>query len=113
MKKFDWYDFLNRAIAGKVKDSEITNAEDDAEDWVTCACGNQCSIIPRDPDGGPLDEKLYELGCQFSYAITDHAWKEAIKILDKIENRSVILIEKEVNRMIDIIKERGYKVTKK
>lgn len=37
--------------------------------WVTCACGNQCAIIPRDIYNSPEDEDLYILGQGFSESI--------------------------------------------
>lgn len=112
MKKFNWYDFLNRAIKGKITNSEVANAQDYARDWVTCACGNQCSIIPRDEDGEPWDNTLSELGGNFSYEVDDCRWKEALNILNKIEKRSALLINKEINRMSKTLEENGYKVIK-
>jgi hypothetical protein len=112
MKKFDWYDFLNRAIKGNITESEIADAQDDARSWITCACGNQCSILPRTEDGEPCDDFLAELGGDFSYEIDDCKWKDALKILKKIEKRSTLLINKELNRMSKVLEENGYKVTK-
>lgn len=113
MKKFNWYKFLERAMKGKVSESEIADAQDDAESWVTCAVGNQCSIIPRDAKGGgPLDDELYDLGCDFDTAIFDKKWEKAKKLLDKIEIRSALLINKELEKMSKTLKEYGYKVTK-
>ena len=111
-KKFNWYDFLNRANEGKATEGEIANAKDDSEDWVTCAVGNQCAIIPRDEDDSPIDNTLYKLGSDFMDDILDEKWKKAIKTLDKIEKRSTILIQKELDKMINNIKGQGYKVTK-
>jgi hypothetical protein len=110
--KFNWYDFLNRAIKGKVTIPEIANAKDDASNWVTCACGNQCSILPRDEEGEPWDDLLAELGRDFSFEIDDCNWKDALNILNKIEKRSALLIGKELDKMIKTIKSQGYKVTK-
>lgn len=51
---------------------ELKNMERAAGNWVTCACGNQCDIIPRknwksadDDFGQPDDPELYRLGMQF------------------------------------------------
>ena len=110
--KFNWYDFLNRAIKGKISDSEIANAQDDAANWVTCACGNQCSILPRDEDGEPYDDFLAELGSDFSYEIDDQNWKDALNILNKIEKRSALLINKEIKKMSKALEDNGYKVIK-
>jgi hypothetical protein len=110
--KFNWYDFLNRAIKGNITESEVADAQDDANNWVTCACGNQCSIIPRDEDGEPWDNTLSDLGSDFSYEIDDCKWKDALKILNKIEKRSALLINKEIKKMSKALEDNGYKVTK-
>jgi len=110
--KFNWYNFLNRAIKGKVTIPEIADAQDDAANWVTCACGNQCSILPRDEDGEPWDEFLAELGSEFSYEIDDCNWEDALNILNKIEKRSALLINKEIKKMSKTLEENGYKVIK-
>lgn len=68
------------------------NAVDKAGDWVTCACGNQCSIIPR-IGNAPIDGKLYTLGLEFPSAIADGDFLGAMEILHKIEERSCELIQ--------------------
>lgn len=70
-KTFDW----NVALAKDCKDmteKEVKKMDELAQQWVTCACGNQCAIIPRAEQetdirkpGSPLDEKLHELGTHF------------------------------------------------
>jgi len=112
MNKFNWYDFLSRAIEGKAKESEIVDAQDNSFSWVTCAVGNQCAIIPRDAEGGPLDGTLYDLGVIFNSVVEDSNWKKALQILNRIEKLSAILIQKELDKMIKTIKAQGYKVTK-
>jgi hypothetical protein len=62
---YDWNDFLARAIKGATAGYEETWAINKAASWVTCACGNQCSIIPRDEDGEPQDKILSALGVDF------------------------------------------------
>lgn len=63
-----------------------------AQGWVTCACGNQCIIIPRNYNGVPKDEELKRLGNQFSWAVTDRKRTKALVILGWIEERSQQLI---------------------
>jgi hypothetical protein len=112
--KFNWYKFLDRAAKGKLVGSELADAQDDVESWVTCAVGNQCSIIPRNEESGgePVDDRLYGLGCDFCESIKNEEWNTAKKIVDKIEKRSALLINKELDKMIKTIKEYGYKVMK-
>jgi len=61
-KEFDWNKFLKKE---KFTEEDLDNAESLASDWVTCACGNMCSIIPRKA-GRPLDKKLARLGERFA-----------------------------------------------
>lgn len=93
---FDWNAFLNK----KKHDSyDWFHAEWLAKSWVTCACGNQCHIIPRErrlrrsADGAPKDYRLLELGKKFYGAICEKRIGEAKEILAKIEIRSAELIQ--------------------
>lgn len=106
-KPFDWNRFLAKK---KFTDDELMEADELAGNWVTCACGNQCSIIPRvkghyKSAGEPKDYQLYELGLDFSHAVSDmaqyyggdtggfeEARDEAIQTLAVIEKRSAVLI---------------------
>lgn len=110
---FDWNDFLDRAMKNETSFKERTKAVQLASSWVTCACGNQCDIIDRDSyDGEPMDENLSDLGMMFYHYVEDSEWKEAKKILKKIEKRSAKLIEKKINDSIEVLKKFNYKVTK-
>jgi hypothetical protein len=66
-----------------------------AGNWVSCACGNQCSIIPRreDGDGYPLDRELKNLGMSFYYAVREREVKRSLEVLNQIETRSAQLIK--------------------
>ena len=114
---FDWNKFLNKK---KYSEDELGSAKDAARSWVTCACGSQCHIIPRDQEdkSRPLDSKLYELGLDFYNAIqymqdpsdsentkTFEDNKEtAIETLQQIELRSSILIKHEIRKRVNILK---------
>jgi hypothetical protein len=91
-KKFDWKVELEKRLAKNLK--PIPTLSKKSKSWVTCACGNQCAAIPRKDDGSPWDEELQELGTSFFYKVGDGNWQEALNILEKIENRSAILIRK-------------------
>ncbi len=105
---FDWNRELDRLIdGGELSRQEYLELIDKAGSWVTCACGNQCSIIPRakqNGDGGryrgaPLDETLYLLGCDFlNEAVGEKDWMFAKDILVRIEHRSAQLIREELAR---------------
>lgn len=89
---FDWNQFLSTE---EHTDEEWEEASWLAAEWPTCACGNQCSIIPRDyMTGKPEDMTLYCLGMVFSNAIDGKSVQEAKEILMKIEKRSAELIAK-------------------
>ena len=70
---FDWNAFFAKT---NFTIDEIANASSLAGDWITCACGQQCSVIPRGgPDGSdsssePMDPELSELGMKFYKSIT-------------------------------------------
>ncbi len=91
---FDWNAFLDRAIKGHVTPQERRLAADMASSWVTCACGNQCSVIKRRSDGEPMDTVLSNLGYEFYEEMTRGFYRDAKKILNKIERRSAKLIQK-------------------
>lgn len=97
---FDWRTTLDKAINRDLGDG-LNEDEHEAlielaQGWVTCACGNQCAIIPRDINGQPRDENLIRLGARFFYAIEDGEWEYAKEVLEQIEARSDILIKQEL-----------------
>jgi hypothetical protein len=63
-----------------------------ASQWVTCACGNQCALIPRGFDGAPLDEKLAKLGIAFCGDVGWYNLHLARQTLRQIELRSAELL---------------------
>ncbi len=88
---FDWRAFLKQPF---ISVGEWEDAEALAGNWVTCACGNQCDIIPRQfPTGAPIDSQLAILGIKFQDAIKAGHSNHALQILDQIEARSIYLIQ--------------------
>lgn len=74
--------------------------------WVTCACGNQCAIIPRysstcsdGVEGMPMDDLLRSLGGQFYTHVAREGWDHAEAVLDEIESRSAIVIAEELAKL--------------
>lgn len=90
---FDWNDFLRKAIQLEPNWNQKKIAQTFARSWTTCACGQQCNIIPRNTGGCPIDSELYHLGCMFMSCIDLDEWEKAQEILQKIEQRSAKLIE--------------------
>lgn len=88
-KPFDWWDALNNPE--KYKDDDVDLPEISG-DWITCACGNQCDVIPRESSGKPKDLILIDLGYEFHNLIKDQNWDDAKEILSQIEERSSFLI---------------------
>lgn len=97
-KPFDWNKFLNKA---RITEKEWDDAFTKAHSWTTCACGNQCAVIPRDEKGKPDDELLVTLGGDngFYGAIKDKNVAEAKHFLEMIEIRSSYLIRKHFDEM--------------
>jgi hypothetical protein len=86
---FDWNAFLAQP---EHTEAEWSHAFRLAGDWVTCACGNQCAVLPREDDGEPLDTVLSDLGQDFYMSI---AWEDAEgakRILADIELRTAYLL---------------------
>ena len=96
--KFDWYDALMDARAGRLTEDDHDELTRKAEDWTMCACGNMCDLIPRretreldnfrEGRGSPLDDELRQLGMDFSEQVEEKDWFSAINTLSNIEYRS-------------------------
>jgi hypothetical protein len=89
-RAFDWNEFLKNPP--QYPSIEHYRACDLASEWVTCACGNLCDIIPRSPIGRPSDRELESLGVDFHYSVKGGEWQKAKEILAKIEKRSEEII---------------------
>lgn len=89
---FDWKKALSAKRISEITWDELSRR---AGDWVTCACGNQCAIIPRHENGEPKDKVLALLGGPqgFYDAIRERDKKYAIELLELIELRSEALIK--------------------
>jgi hypothetical protein len=90
-KSFDWNAFLENPP--QYLSNEHDMACNLAADWVTCACGNLCDIIPRSQIGRPCDRELEILGVHFHYSIKGADFTRAKETLAKIEKRSAEIIE--------------------
>lgn len=87
-KPFDW----NKALAVEPTEDQWEDMKGMASNWVTCACGNQCDVIPRDKNGRPYDDELIDLGFRF-LAYVEGRWIKGCRfILREIEERSAYLI---------------------
>jgi hypothetical protein len=63
-EKFCWFMFLTQPLEN-ISEIDIEAAYCLSVDWVTCACGQACKTLPRDKDGKPKDDELYNLGVNF------------------------------------------------
>ena len=131
---FDWFKALSKDCKD-MNEKEVKELANKSRDWVTCACGNQCAIIPRGEEGIPVDKKLHTLGSNFhgsgisrmenamynyfdehenkKYLKQANTWRlKSIDTLTKIEARSKELIEDEVYKLKYLLEQFGYKVTK-
>lgn len=105
---FDWNLFLQQKT---INEQQHNDACKRAMSWVTCACGQQCHIIPRLEKGDmiknefgiktevqqhligcPVDDELQRLGSQFYTYIYNCMYKNAKQVLRLIEIRSNELI---------------------
>lgn len=84
-KPINWYEELNKATINWKALKRLSG------NWITCACGNQCNIIPRS-HGAPVDDELKYLGLYFHEAIEECNITQALSILNQIEKRSAYLI---------------------
>lgn len=92
-----------RDVKGDITD-EFKEIERRAVDWVTCACGNQCSVIPRCSVGRPIDSILAQLGGYFPITIAnghEDNYERAEKILKDIEYRSAKILKEMVKNNLD------------
>ena len=87
---FDWNAFLENPP--QKRKAEFRIACNLAGEWVTCACGNLCDIIPRDMIGCPYDSELELLGLDFHHSIAMANFIKAKETLAKIEKRSEEII---------------------
>jgi hypothetical protein len=96
---FDWFAFLNQDIES-VSEDYFDEAKSLADNWVTCACGQLCKVLPRGNRNSPADDKLYDLGMDFARDINNlkdtrqnKDRLKALETLNKIEARTTLLLE--------------------
>tara|TARA_R110000737_G_scaffold171943_1_gene197445 strand:+ start:2811 stop:3152 length:342 start_codon:yes stop_codon:yes gene_type:complete len=91
-KNWDWYAYLD--ASEEVKEEYNNEAYDLSSDWVTCACGQVCSVLPKgEHANAPLDNELGDLGVDFCSEIEIKDWGNAKTTLDKIEKRTIFLLQ--------------------
>jgi hypothetical protein len=92
---FNWFAVLKDLSAGApCSINDQTKLSRMAGNWVTCACGQLCSVLPRNNMGRPLDVRLQMLGTAFFHRIEEKKWCEALSVLHRIEERSNELLER-------------------
>ena len=89
---FNWHEFLDNAPKD-YDDERWQKAQSLSAQWVSCACGNQCAVLPRaEDDGEPADSNLAALGFVFYRLIRDREVLSAKVCLAQIEQRSAYLL---------------------
>ena len=86
LKPINWNDRVNTPVVYQ-NDIEWYQWEQEAKQWVTCAVGNQCSSIPRNELGVPIDYELQILGTAFMAYIRNRNLVDAKSTLKAIEDR--------------------------
>lgn len=86
--------YWRKAILEAMRSGHFTDAQaNKAEDWTTCACGEQDPRIPRLFESrAPEDSKLRRLGSVFSVAVREDEVETAAELLDQIEERAAIVL---------------------
>lgn len=93
---YDWPEILTRMENESFTHEEYEEWRTAADNWVTCACGNQCDELERNEMGQPYDGNLYKLGLQFSWRIHQKMPKHARRILTQIERRTQQLLKEKL-----------------
>ena len=98
-KEFNWFTELDRAIKAEPTDERYQYLYVMAGRWVTCACGELCKALPKGRNGQPEDPYLYANGAEFTDAVDNKDWNYAKIILERIEKRTIKLLnEQALNR---------------
>ena len=66
---YDWPTIINDLEAGLYSKQSMRECKRAAYDWVTCAVGNQCALLPRNKNGLPADFNAAHLGRAFAQYI--------------------------------------------
>jgi hypothetical protein len=104
-ENFCWFEFLNQSKSDFSKE-DLKDAYELSRNWITCACGQLCSSLPRQENSNsPIDPILVNLGMEFmgdiddAYeAYVDHEEgflsriESAKSVLVKIEKRTIVLL---------------------
>ena len=102
---FDWSKAIQMQIDQHPQRHTKNELYDLSGNFVTCACGNACAIIPRAVDygerlpGEPMDNILAALGYRFHTEISEESWEDAQVTLESIESRSAELIQLELTKL--------------
>ena len=90
-ENWDWYAYLN--ASKEIKENFSDKAEDLSGNWTTCACGQVCDVLPKNYDKAPTDYEANILGNDFCELIFSQDWENAKNTLDKIEARTIFLLQ--------------------
>ena len=83
-------------IKAEMEDGFGGHNDNNAGNWMSCACGKLDGHIERDAEDRPMDKKLQELGIGFYNSITSNQYLLAALTLIKIEKRSIELLRGDI-----------------
>ena len=134
--EINWYEVIKLSPEEFLEKDNIYI--DAADNWITCACGNLCDVIPRLDNGEPIDDELADLGVTFSNLISEVAdiaydisiieedhdaiylkelkkeyketMKKVAKTLNKIEKRAAKIIVQEERKAIKVLEKLGWSI---
>jgi hypothetical protein len=90
----NWKTTLEKAVKDLPSAQESRKLSTLAREWPTCACGEVCAKLPRNPaNGAPLDERLFDLGAEFALEVRFWNYEAALLTLQCIENRTAELLK--------------------
>lgn len=132
-KPFNWHNALNKDY-GLANFLEMSDIKEKAGDWKRCPISQLPVFIDRSPSGSPIDEKLHDLGLEFSksckemfnclysyanakdanvYRIKANVYRiKAQEILAIIKQREEEVIKEKIDKLTSELATIGYVVKK-
>ena len=90
-KNWEWYAYLD--ASEEIKDKYKIASYELSNEWITCACGQVCEVLPKYISNAPKDGILFGLGVTFNNFIHENEFDEAKITLDEIEARTIFLLK--------------------
>jgi len=104
---YDWPNIIHNIRHGLFTEREAKEWKNAAYDWVTCACGNQCTAIERNIKGEPSDFNLSTFGEYFCQSIRQAFLSR--EVAEKHCNAALLILAKIETRATEVLREQGMK----